>query len=164
MSEDQRIADSVEKHQWHAIGVDDATPPFLYTIGLCATLNHPDLIIFNLEREMAHRVCSALVKRIKNEGMSLRHLEVHPLIGDLSIQARQVHKDWHEIYFGFAMGFYRHIGDPFLLMAIQVLLPDDDGRFPDDVLCHPEIKASQPLLDLPPSRRELQSFRREYGT
>lgn len=64
--EDAKIAASVERHGWHAIGVesdprDDASVDFIYTIGVAHTLGHPELVICGLPQATAHRaLCDAI--------------------------------------------------------------------------------------------------------
>ena len=47
-SSESPIAESVERFGWHCISIDDIDPPFLYSIGLMTTFNHPEAINFGL--------------------------------------------------------------------------------------------------------------------
>src|SRR5689334_13370265 len=66
VSEDDEIDRSVVQHGWHAIGVDDHEPPFLYTIGLISQFQHPELVILGLEGKTAHPLVARSVEMIRN--------------------------------------------------------------------------------------------------
>ena len=48
---EQEIAEVVREHGWFAASVGDHEPPFLYSIGLMQTCDHPELIVFGLDPE-----------------------------------------------------------------------------------------------------------------
>jgi hypothetical protein len=60
-----------------------------------------------------------------------------------------VHPTQHEVYLGYAMGYYREIGDSDLLRAIQLFWPDKSGLFPFDLASDPVVASLQPRLELP---------------
>ena len=150
MREDEDIRRSVEEHGWHAIAVPESerAPELLYTIGLVSSWNHPELIVFGLPARTAHSVVSSLIDRIR-EHESFEKTGVHPdLLGDLPLLIRPVHPSQLETYFGYAMGYYRLVGRPDALRAVQIFWPDRDGVLPNVVKCDPLVAAAQPRLDL----------------
>ena len=50
---EEEIAEVVREHGWYAASVSDHDPPFLYSIGLMQTSDHPELIVFGLEPDNA---------------------------------------------------------------------------------------------------------------
>ena len=109
---EEKIAEVVRQHGWYAASISDHQPPFLYTIGLMQTLNHPELIMFGLEENNAHALFSQLVRDIR-AGRSYAEPGMYTVsIGDdeQRVGVRRVHPTQHELYLGFALGYSRYIG------------------------------------------------------
>jgi Domain of unknown function (DUF4262) len=161
---EEEIAKVVREHGWYAASVFDHEPPFLYSIGLMQTLNHPEFIIFGLEAATAHDFVSGLVRDIRNGG---RFVEpgvrtVALTRGDQRVGFRRVHPTQHPLYLGFAMGYCRHIGRIGALEAVQVFWPDGSDRFPFDVGCDLAVYRLQPRLDIGLTPREVQEWQRQW--
>jgi hypothetical protein len=75
---------------------------------------------------------------------------------------RRVHPTQHELYLGFAMGYYRYIERTDELEAIQAFWPDGDGKFPFDVGCDSAVYQLQPRLDIGRTSRELRHWQRQW--
>ena len=74
---ESKIHDDVQRYGWHAVSISDIAPPFLYSVGLMKTFNHPEAIIFGLETQNASdkRSCRPLwdARRAKRRNwLSLR--------------------------------------------------------------------------------------------
>lgn len=151
MSEDNDILQSVERTGWHTVGVEwsEDSPSFLYTIGLGTSWDHPEVIVFGLPNEVAYSIVATVVDRVR-EGMSCATPGIHhDLLGDLPVWVRPVHPSQVERYLGYAMGYYRLVGRPSDLRAVQLFWPDKVGRLPNDTQCEPEVAAAQPRLEIP---------------
>src|SRR5947209_6728448 len=109
---EEEIAEVVRQYGWYALSVSDCTPPFLYTIGLMQTLNHPELVMFGLEASNTHTLFAGLVRDISNgESLAEPGVKTVTLGGDEHrVGFRRVHPTQHPLYLGFAMGYCRHIG------------------------------------------------------
>ena len=144
--EEQGILDTVQKHGWSAMAIDDdPAGRFIYTVGLMETFNHPELCVFGLHSSRAHGILSAMVKIIRGgasfaPGEPLVDPTGHPLL------VAEVSVKWHERFFGYAMWHCRHCGRMGELSVLQVLWSDHQGRFPDDSSCDPKVIAMQPVL------------------
>lgn len=161
---EEEIADVVREHGWYAASISDHEPPFLYTIGLMQTLNHPEFIMFGLDAGNAHALFSQLVRNIR-AGQSYAEPGVYTVnIGSDEHQVgfRPVDPTQHELYLGFAMGYRRHIGRWGELSAMQVFWPDSSGKFPFDVGCELDVYQLQPRLDLGLTPQELRKWRRQW--
>lgn len=121
------------------------------------------MIVFGEEPGIAHGICTALIERIRKNGANFSISGIYQLTDDILVTTQPVNPGWHEVYLGYAMGYYRYVKKPMLLRAIQIVMPDDHGRFPDAPDCDPLTKASQPFLALPPTEQELKEFREEFG-
>jgi hypothetical protein len=163
VSEEEEIAEVVRKHGWYAASVYDHEPPFLYSIGLMQSYDHPEFIIFGLETKDAHAILSVTIGAIC-AGASFRESGVHSgiLEGDACVGIRRVHPTQHLLYLGYAMGYCRHLGRIGELEAVQVFWPDKNGKFPFDVGCDLDVYQRQPRLDLPLPPSEVREFRRQW--
>jgi hypothetical protein len=151
MSEDEAIRLSVERHGWHAISVEESelSPSFLYSIGLVTSWSHPEVITFGLPRDTAYAVVANLVNQLRL-GRSYADKGVHTgLLDDLEVWVRPVHESQLGRYFGYAIGYYRHLGRSEDLRAVQVFWPDSSGRLPNDIRCDPLVASAQPRLEIP---------------
>jgi hypothetical protein len=162
VSEDEEIARTVAANGWHAIGVTDHTPEFVYTCGLMTTFGHPEAIILGLPGRIAYAVLVALVEGIRAGRSFTQAGSYDGVLEDLAVAVRPVHPSQHELYFGYAMGHCRYTGNVGGLTAVQVFWPDREGRLPFEGGCDPEVAACQPRLDLPAPKSELRAFRRRF--
>lgn len=161
---EEEISEVVRQHGWYAASIYDHRPPFLYTIGLMQTLDHPEFIIFGLEADNAHALFSQLVHDVR-AGRSYAEPNVYTVTigGEVhSVGVRRVHPTQHEIYLGFAMGYCRYSGHKGELEAVQVFWPDSNGKFPFEVGCDSEVHRLQPRLDIGLTPRELGKWRRQW--
>ncbi len=160
---EEEIAEVVREHGWFAASVSDHEPPFLYSIGLMQTCDHPELIAFGLEPSLAHPLVSSLVREIRG-GATYAHpgTAVVPFGGDFRVGFRAVHPTQHPLYLGFAMGYCRFIGRPGELQAMQVFWPDREGRLPFEPGCDLDVFQLQPRLDIPLMPSEVRRFERQW--
>ncbi len=161
---EEEIAEVVREHGWYAASISDHEPPFLYTIGLMQTVDHPEFIVFGLEADNARALFSELVRDIRP---SRSYAE--PGVATVSIGGdhhrvgfRRVHPTQHQLYLGFAMGYSRYIGRIGQLEAMQAFWPDDTGKFPFEVGCHLDVYQLQPRLDIGLTPREARKWRRHW--
>lgn len=149
MSKDSQIAESIAKNGWHAIAVapSAADPGFVYTIGLCSEMSHPEIIVCGLQSRHAYELLKRLIARIRSGAHYAPDQIVSDLLEDHRFAFRRVDPGQHVIRLGYAMGNYRRLGNPFLLSALQMLWADDNGRLPFEDKCDPAVIAQQPRLD-----------------
>ena len=145
---EQRIVDDVAKHGWHIIAVNPSPqgPGFAYSIAMMETLDHPEMIIFGLER----RLMSAILTYIRNEirsGRPFREPGLYEgLIDGFACKFARVAPRFHSTYLGYSMWHRRHVGKIGTLAAMQCLWPDKKGIFPDEAGCDTGIIRRQPVL------------------
>lgn len=159
---DDEIAEVVRQHGWFAANISDHKPPFLYSIGLMQTCNHPELIVFGLDAENAYALLSGLIRDIR-AGKAFAEPGVYTLDirgADHRVGFRGVHPTQHPLYLGFAMGFCTNIGRIGELQAVQAFWPDETGKFPFDVGCDLGVFGLQPRLDIALSPSEVKRFER----
>jgi hypothetical protein len=164
MSIEVEIGEVVRRHGWFGADIRDADPPFIYTIGLIETFDHPELIVFGLEPSQAAILLEALVDKLRaGERFSAAEIRTISIrADDHRVGFRPVDPTQHQFYLGFAMGYCRHIGRSDDLAAVQVFWPDRRGKFPFEVGFAWEMSDSQPRLDVPKTRAEIEEFEREF--
>jgi len=156
----QNIKDIVDKKGWalQMVGPDhDADiPSFIYTVGL-ASRGLPDLLVFGLPRSSAVLVNTAIEKMIAihgkdpyglYSGLILDEVANMPIRMDLApIGLAQV----------FATGASRHGEETGVTVSImQLVLPDQAGRFPDDRACERRMVFIQ---DMPAMKMRLDALK-----
>ncbi|GAA2110645.1 hypothetical protein GCM10009780_65830 [Actinomadura alba] len=158
-------ADLVARHGWSATAVhsDDGVPAWAYTIGMWHSLGSPEVAMFGLLLPDMQNWINKIGDQIR-DGQPL-HSDERPLHGILPggypLIIKPVHPGWYPFYFGTALRFYRHHPP---LPIVQVVWPDQDGRFPWDEHAGVNCRANQPQLWLPPDQhapslwRELESI------
>lgn len=161
---EEEIAEVVKEHGWYALRISDHDPPFLYTIGLMQTLNHPEFIMFGLDADNIHALFSQLVRDIQAGQIfaESRVSNVNIGGGEHRVGFRRVHPTQHELYLGFAMRYSRHIGRWGELEAMQVFWPDGSGKFPFEVGCALDVYQLQPRLDIGLTPQELRKWQRRW--
>jgi hypothetical protein len=157
---EEEIAEVVREHGWFAASISDHHPPFVYSIGLMQTCDHPELIVFGLEPSDAHGLLSRVVRGIRAGSTYAQPGVYGTVLGEQNrIGVRRVHPTQHPLYLGFAMGYCRHIGRIGELEAVQVFWPDSGGKFPFEVGCDLGVYQCQPRLDIPLTPSEMREFR-----
>jgi Domain of unknown function (DUF4262) len=160
---EDEIAEVVREHGWYAASIFDHDPPFLYSIGLMQTANHPELIVFGLEPDNAHALFSAMTRDIQ-AGRRFDQPGVFTIaIGEEHrVGIRRVHPTQHPLYLGFAMGYCTYMGRIGELEAVQAFWPDSSGKFPFEVGCNFGVYQCQPRLDTSLTPSEIREFERRW--
>lgn len=161
---DDEFADDVRTHGWSAVAINDGEPPFLYTVGLMYSFDHPELVMFGLESDNAHALFAGLVRDLRS-GRSHAEPGVRTIrLGDEDYQVgfRRVHPTQHPLYLGYAMGFARSIGRTDELSVVQAFWPDRAGKFPFDLGCESGVSRLQPRLDVGLTPTEVRQYERQW--
>jgi hypothetical protein len=161
-SPEQMIAENVKRCGWHAISISDMDPPFVYTVGLMQTFDHPEAIIFGLEPREAHGILAVIVANLRTGTRYESAGKFDNVLDGYLIGARPVHTSQHDRYLGYAMGFCREIGRIGELQAVQFFWPDKDGRFPFEPNCDLDVDQCQPRLDVPLTPSELEEMETDW--
>ena len=122
---------NVREHGWFDTAVlgDAEGPGFSYTTGLWANTGQPELIMFGIEREMAHDVFWDLF-RDAQAGVPLAvGASTDRVFANLPAYALPVSKRFYRDYLGWSRWFYG--GDEF--PCLQIVWPDRSGIFPWEV-------------------------------
>lgn len=146
---EQRIVDCVEEYGWHALSVapradsDDPMEWFTYTIGLPKSHEWPELICFGLASDTSHGFMADAIAECEAKGIcpSAGLVLTDTLKGydALLVDGSAIPDE----YFGHAIWYARHVGTPVPPERLQLLWPDDAGKFPNEPDCAAEIVTAQ---------------------
>ena len=134
MTKDQTILSNIEEHGWHCSNVFDPegiNKDFAYSIGFEETFNHPEIMVFGLDHEVAHQILWDIVNDIK-DGVKLKtDIKLNNVIGgDYQVMFKEVKIEAFSKYLGQAVDFY---DQPF--RAWVLLWPDKNHVLPIEKNC-----------------------------
>lgn len=123
----------IRQYGFQDVGVmadyEEMTPGFNYTVGL-TEMNWPEFIIIGLPNDVAHFLITSIIEKYKKE-------ESVPQIGDLienlspyTLRLGRVTQENIEEYMCQAVYYYGEKNTTF--EALQIIWPDESGRYPDN--------------------------------
>jgi hypothetical protein len=152
---EQKIIDCVEEYGWFRLSVspradsDDPQEWFSYTIGLPKTYGWPEIICFGLDGETAHDLFADAIAECEEKGVSPSPgLELTEVIRGYSVLLADA-SAIPDHYFGSAIWFARQVGTQAPPRRVQLLWPDEAGKFPDDPACSAEVRGMQTPVEGP---------------
>lgn len=143
--DDHQLASNIAQYGLSVILIEasDYLPSFAYSIGLWQNYTHPEVICFGLSLETLHATLNAVAGLVKSGGA----MEVNQRYSDFFEQADALFLTVDERnirdYFGTAMDYYGAKDFP----ALQLVWPDQNGKFPWEAECDQRLTHLQPLLD-----------------
>jgi hypothetical protein len=142
---DEQVASDVEQYGLSVMLVEEGEecPRFAYSVGLYHNFNHPEIVVFGLNLQVAGRVINELARRIKAGRPCQIGKKYRGLLEGYSCLFREVSQGCYSEYFGYALSFYN--GPNF--SALQLVWPDKQRRWPWDLDFNPSWISLQPLLE-----------------
>lgn len=142
--EDEKLVAHVAEHGWYVLFVleMDETPGWAFSIGLYQNFNHPEVVVFGLDKEVMHSVIDSIGEEVRR-GKSFAVDGLYPdLIDAYSCTFKPVNPVWYYHFLGYANWFYQGQDYP----ALQCIWPDKNNLFPWDPEFNPQWVWAQPLL------------------
>jgi hypothetical protein len=144
---EQQVVDGVAQNGWQPVNyVPAAGDPeewFTYTVGLTKTAGWPEIIVFGLDRErMFAMLLDAIRECWDRNAQPYDGMELEQVLQGRLARLREV-KGLSAPYFAMSEWYARHIGIPPMPERLQLMWPDDQGRFPDEPNCDPRIRDLQ---------------------
>ena len=142
----EKIKADIERVGWSLISVlsNGEEPGFSYTIGLSKTFSHPEIIIFGIPSKAAHGMCNNIVKNILRKEKSLIPGRLYDKIADgfgiTFIQVDGVFRDQRMLLLNL------YYDDPGKVLALQMVWPDPNSKFPWEAGFDHRYDIAQPLL------------------
>jgi hypothetical protein len=133
------------------VGAGDGDPPFSYSVGLSKTWQHPELLIVGLNMDDSETILTTFVSLIR-QGHRYAHGDIdrsqfNSPIAFVEIPSDVDDSDVLSDRFAVARALY----DDVKFDALQVVTPDDNGRFPWEAACDQNVVSRQPLLGQSPA-------------
>ena len=129
----EKAKSDIAQYGWSFMYVDAdqvrGMESFSYTIGFEKTYSHPEIIIFGLPAESAHRIISAVAAAVKEGETMPLHVPVENIIGnDLKVVFKPLE---HALYADFLSVASEAYGTKDFRTQIM-LWPDKEGNYPFD--------------------------------
>lgn len=144
MSREPKLSDIIKKYGWHVVSVDARgnIPGWAYTIGLHATFEHPEVVIFGLRPETLEHLVDNVAESVKAGRRFEVDMKDEELLEGYAVTFKPVDPVWYESVVRHAQKFYGNTEFPLL----QLFWPDRNRKFPWDDDCDPAVKKLQPRL------------------
>ncbi|MFC7536798.1 DUF4262 domain-containing protein [Sphingomonas sp. GCM10030256] len=146
---EQKILDDVEDYGWSAMSVaprvesDDAKEWFTYTIGLPKSYSWPEIVCFGIDGQTAHGILTDAIAECKERGARPHAaMLLHKTLGGQDALLADGSRI-PDPYLGSAIWYARYAGLDGPPEKLQLLWPDENGRFPHDPACDPEVRQLQ---------------------
>lgn len=141
---DRQLLGWVAEFGWAVLGIpDDAEGPgYTFSIGLWRGWGHPEIVLFGLNHESAHRLINDLGTAIKAGATFEAGQRYDGLVPGYPAFFLAVDAGHVSPYLGYACWFNR--GDDF--PALQCVWPDRERRFPWEAGFDERFRSRQPLL------------------
>jgi hypothetical protein len=125
---EQKALDDVQHYGLHVVNVleEGDLPPFTYSVGLCHTFKHPEVLIYGLPRDRAHRILNDLADELRAGKRYLAGGVYDDLIEGYRCTFRVIPQSQYREHLGWALWFNEHPDFP----ALQFIYPDREGRWP----------------------------------
>ena len=151
---EKNMVEKIERYGWFALGVapaidsDDPEEWFTYTIGLPHTFGWPEFICFGLGSDISHALLTAAIDECTSKGLAptadMILMDVIDGWPAKLIDGSHIPNSYVES----ASWFARHIGAKTPPDLLQLLWPDADGVFPDEVGCAERVRLVQTPVEL----------------
>ena len=144
---EKKLREDIQQNGWHVLNVspDRGHPPHSYSIGLFATFEHPEIVIFGLPGATAQKLIDVLADDVK-EGESFEPgCRYSHVLKGYDVMFVRVAPETYQKHFGRALDYYGSVSFP----VVQMVWPDRNGLYPWESGCDPEIRKLQPVLSRP---------------
>jgi hypothetical protein len=145
----------VRRYGWTGMYIGDyrTAPTWAYTIGFDDTLDHPEIIVFDVPEGPASRLFEEAFRQIKDGSLVLEDGMIWPADEERPCAWRKVHPsqiDSDSGWFTFAqVRRFQRTGRDSGLEAFQYVLSDPSGRLPWQEGYDEALRPLQPALYLP---------------
>ena len=132
---DAEIRSHIKKYGWYSLNVfdpDSVKPDFIYTIGLEESFNHPEVVIFGLNRDVAHSILGDIVEEIRNNGpLKVAQRIIGMVDGNFEVMFLPMVDEAVPKYLGTACSYYGRRD----IRGLVMLWPDKSNVLPNEGGC-----------------------------
>lgn len=137
---------SISAQGWYGVYFNEEEPAWEHSIGFPVRLGAPEIIVFGLEYEVSHALIFNTFRAFSLGQQIADHSVVGGIIQGFDCQYRAVHPIHVDRHLSAAKAYHDRNGAGCHFQAFQLIWPDQNGYFPWEEDCHPDIAALQPLL------------------
>jgi len=149
---EQKALDDVQRYGLHIVNVleEGTLPSFAYTVGLFHTFQHPEVLVYGLPQDRAHRILNDLADNLRAGRRYVAGGVYEDLLERYSCTFRLIPPSHYREHLGWASWFNETPDFP----ALQLIYPDKEGRWPwqdgasDGFRHHQLVLADSPPLEI----------------
>jgi hypothetical protein len=141
---EQKLLHDVAEFGWHCIKImeDDGRPSWAFSIGLYETWGHPELVLFGLNGDTAHRIMGIVAEGLAKGNRPTLSAPTEDLLCGYACHYVRVPQNQYAEHVGFALWYYEGANFP----LYQIVWPSKEGLFPWDVQATASFRQLQPVL------------------
>ncbi len=138
----------IAQHGWYGVKVreQETHPGWEHSIGFGERLGQPEIIVFGLDYEISHGLIWAVYHRLRAGADYGDGTIASGIIEGLECQFRTVMPVYFDDYLPAARLRHDRRGSVHPFRALQLIWPDESGRFPWEDGSDPDFAGHQPLL------------------
>ena len=142
--EQRRILADIQENGLHIACTPESSgaPGYSCSLGLSHSFDHPEVIVFGLAPDVAAELINALADEASDGRKFLPGTEAADLLQSYPVRFTAVDDQQREQFFGAATWLYAERD----LEVVQLVYPDQKGRWPWDESAREGFRANQPLL------------------
>lgn len=149
------VRNNVESIGWHMVVIPEEVdkPAVAYTIGLYESFGHPELAMLGMPYPPMLLVLGEISNGIRNENKHWNHGDESKefLQNEVPIFFASITEEENMVQFMTAIQYYKKYGkekreNSPLFPILQVIWPDENGKFPHEESCRYTVKYQQPVL------------------
>ena len=143
---DEKLIKDVIDHRCHIVAIPAGTqgPEYSFSIGLFAQFEHPELVIFGIDRSIAGTAINDVCGLIE-QGRRFNHGDSSDeIFAGVHVVFLSVDPSFYPYYLGTALWFYKYLPNPF--PVLQMVWADKQQKFPWESGYDIRCQSLQPLL------------------
>ena len=123
------IEKNIKKYGWHFISVFDPEGEkenFSYTVGFEETYSFPEIIVFGLNKDSAHGICTDIANHLASGKSYPINTKIKDVIGgDYEVMFKEIQPEKYNGYLNGGLNYYSQ-----QFRACVMFWPDKNGIFP----------------------------------
>jgi hypothetical protein len=141
---EQNFVENIRQYGWFAIHVagDTDGPGFAYTTGFWLKFQYPELIVFDLRQQVAHDTFWHVYRELEAGKRFATGKRENDIFENVPAVLLPVSPQHYRSHLGWSRWFYGN--DDF--QCLQLIYPDESGRFPWSEAAPLDFRAAQPDL------------------
>lgn len=143
---ERKALEDIRDHGLHVVYVlpEGNMPGWMFSIGLYHHHQHPEVLVFGLNRQVAHWLVNEVARRVEAGERMADGCTADDLLEGVPCTFRAMYPGWRDAFLGWMDWFYKGADVP----VLQCIWPDHDGKWPWQPEFRHDWGWAQPLLFL----------------